>query len=162
MPVNTSDAFVLWCSVYEHLANAPLCLVFRAPILQSLLICGDLFSRLGVRPPVPCCPPVLQQRLFLFCGVMFSITWRTPPCPVLCPPILQLLLFCGVLFSNTWRMPPCPVLCPPRLQLLLLCGVMFSNTWRTTPSGRYFNSFCFVVLCFPTLGVRPLVPSYAR
>ena len=59
MPANTSTAVALWCCVFQHLAYAP---------------------------PVPCCPPVLQQLLCLFCCVMLSNTWRTPPCPALCPP----------------------------------------------------------------------------
>ena len=94
MPANTSTAFVLWCSVFQHLAYDPLFRVAR-----------QHFNNLCVCSVVLC-----FQTLALFCGFVFSNTCRTPPCPVLCPLILQLLLLCGVVFSNTWRTPPCPVL----------------------------------------------------
>ena len=132
--------------------------------------------------------------------VLFSNTWRTHPCPVLCPQILQLLLFCGVTFSHTWRVHPCPelcfqhmayaplfnnfcsvVLCFQHLSYAPLSRLMPANTstavalWccvfqhlAYAPLSRvarqYFNNFCVcsVVLCCPTLGVRPRVPRYAR
>jgi hypothetical protein len=122
--------------------------------------------------------------------IMFSNTWRTHPCLVLCPLILQLLLFCGVMFSNTRRTTPSRQYLIAfvlwfyvfqHLSYAPLSRLMPANTstavalWccvfqhlAYAPLSRvarqYFNNFCVcsVVLCCPTLGVRPRVPRYAR
>ena len=83
------------------------------------------------------------------------------------------LLFCGVMFSNTWRVQhlayaPLSRHMPANTSAAfdLWCSVFqhFAYASLSHFARQYFNIFCvcFVVLCCPTLGVRSPVPRYAR